>query len=58
MSPVGQQRKSSVGFGMSAYGGRADVISAKADIQTTQDPHAWPSVSASLWLGGLRPRDA
>jgi len=43
---------------MSAPGGQADVIRAKADIQTTPDSHACYSGSASLWLGGLRPRYA
>ncbi len=42
----------------SAIGGEADIIRAKADIQTTQDLRAWLSVSASLWFGGLRPRYA
>ena len=55
---LGQKRKSSVGLGMSVAGGRAEVISAKADIQTAPDSHAYPSVSARLWFGGLRPRDA
>ncbi len=35
---------------MSAPGGQADVIRGKADIQTTPDSRACPSVSASLWL--------
>ena len=43
---------------MSEAGGKADEIGGKADIQTTQDPRACPSVSASLWFGGLRPRYA
>ncbi len=34
------------------------AIRAKADIQTTPDSHACYSVSASLWLGGLRARHA
>ncbi len=55
---LGHNRKSSVGLGMSAYGGRAEVISTKADIQTTPDPHTCYSVSTSLWFGGLSPRDA
>ncbi len=50
-SPLGHKRKSSVGLGMSVAGGKADVISAKADIQTTPDSHAYYSVRASLWLG-------
>ncbi len=33
---------------MSVAGGRAEIISAKADIQTTPDSRACPSVSASL----------
>ncbi len=32
MTGLGQKRKSSAGLGMSALGGEADVISAKADI--------------------------
>ncbi len=43
---------------MSAPGGEADVIGAKADIQTTREPHACYSVSASLWFGGLIPVSA
>ncbi len=45
---LGQQRKSSVGLGMSAPGGRADVIRAKADIETAPESRADPSVNASL----------
>ena len=33
MSESGQKRKSSVGHGMSAFGGRADVVRKKADTQ-------------------------
>ncbi len=46
------------GTGMSAIGVEADLNGAKADIQTTPDSRACPSVSASLWFGGLRPRYA
>ncbi len=42
---------------MSVPEGQADVIGAKADIQTTPDSHACYSVSVSLWLVGLD-RDA
>ena len=33
----------------SGAGGRAEAIGGKADIQTTREPRACPSVSASLW---------
>ncbi len=48
MSESGQQRKSSLALGMSAPGGRADVIRAKADIETARKSRADPSVNASL----------
>ncbi len=56
ISAMGQNRKSSLGHGMSAPEGEADETGAKADIQTTPDSQACYSVNASLWFDGLRPR--
>jgi hypothetical protein len=45
MSPVGQKRKSSVGLGMSAPGGRADENRAKADVGQQMPPVAAASAA-------------
>ena len=44
MSAPGQKQKSSVGLGMSAFGGEADEIKAKADIKPIGPRAARPAV--------------
>jgi len=58
MTALGQSEKFPALSRMSEAGGKADQIGAKADIQTTQDSHACPAVSANLWFGGLKSRHA
>ena len=51
MSAWGQNRKSSVGHGMSALGGEADVIKAKADMESNgekADLFAWSAGRVSV----------
>ncbi len=57
-SDVGHLRTNGIALPVVCTWGEADETGAKADIQTTPDSHACYSVSASLWLGGLRPRYA
>ncbi len=57
MSGLGHNRKSSVSLGMSAFGGRADELKAKADITRQRSPCLpAPLLHSHLSLsGGVRP---